>query len=124
MLWKKGDTILAVGKQLMVKDDPRVKLEESENGNTLVISLAEPTDAGEYLCQISAQNKPTELRHSVRVRGKKILKLILFFANAIIKKTFSKKASWNINRHRLKGHVLIFLFPRLSFLQNGPKRGA
>ena len=74
MLWKKGDTILAVGKQLMVKDDPRVKLEESENGNTLVISLAEPTDAGEYLCQISAQNKPTELRHSVRVRGKKILK--------------------------------------------------
>ena len=78
MLWKKGDTILAVGKQLMVKDDPRVKLEESENGNTLVISLAEPTDAGEYLCQISAQNKPTELRHSVRVRGKKLLKLMLY----------------------------------------------
>jgi hypothetical protein len=71
LLWKKGDTILAVGKQLMVKDDPRVKLEESENGNTLVISLAEPTDAGDYLCQISAQHKPTELRHSVRVRGEK-----------------------------------------------------
>jgi len=70
LIWKKSDTIIALGKQLMVKDDPRVKLEESENGNTLVISLAEPTDAGDYLCQISAQHKPTELRHSVRVRGK------------------------------------------------------
>ena len=72
LIWKKGDTILAVGKQMMGKEDPRVKLEESENGNTLVISLAEPTDAGDYLCQISAHNKPTELRHSVRVRGKTI----------------------------------------------------
>ncbi len=70
LIWKKGSTILAVGKQLMVKDDPRVKLEESATGNTLVISLAEPTDAGDYLCQVSAQHKPIELRHSVKVRGK------------------------------------------------------
>jgi hypothetical protein len=71
LIWKKGSNILAVGHQLMAKDDPRVKLEESENGNTLVISLAEPADAGEYFCQISAQHKPTDLRHTVRVRGKK-----------------------------------------------------
>lgn len=76
LIWKKSETIIALGKQLMVKDDPRVKLEESENGNTLVISLAEPTDAGDYLCQISAQHKPTELRHSVRVRGKETFSFI------------------------------------------------
>ena len=44
-------------------------MEETENGNTLVISLAEPDDAGEYTCQISA-SRPTELRHSVQIRGK------------------------------------------------------
>ncbi len=60
---------MAVGSQLIKKDDTRIKLEETEDGNTLVISLAEPADAGEYLCQISAY-KPTELRHSVRIRGK------------------------------------------------------
>ena len=47
-------------------------MEETENGNTLVISLAEPDDAGEYTCQISA-SRPTELRHSVQIRGKLII---------------------------------------------------
>lgn len=67
LMWKKGKTMVAVGSQLIHKDDNRVQLEETENGNTLVISLAEPSDAGEYICQISAY-KPTELRHSVRIR--------------------------------------------------------
>ena len=69
LLWKKGKDIVAVGSQLINKEDNRVKLEETENGNTLVISLAEPDDAGEYTCQISA-SRPTELRHSVQIRGK------------------------------------------------------
>lgn len=69
VLWKKGKDIVAVGNQLFNKDDTRVKVEETDKGNTLVISLAEPSDAGEYKCQISAP-KPTELRHSVRIRGK------------------------------------------------------
>ena len=59
---------MAVGSQLIDKEDARVKLEETENGNTLVISLAEPADAGEYSCQISASGL-TEIRHSVRIRG-------------------------------------------------------
>lgn len=67
LLWKKGKDIVAVGSQLINKEDNRVKLEETENGNTLVISLAEPDDAGEYTCQISA-SRPTELRHSVQIR--------------------------------------------------------
>ena len=69
LLWKKGKDIVAVGSQLINKEDNRVKLEETENGNTLVISLAEPSDAGEYMCQISA-SRPLELRHSVQIRGK------------------------------------------------------
>lgn len=72
LLWKKGKDIVAVGSQLIDKADTRVKLEETTNGNTLVISLAEPSDAGEYSCQISAQSQ-VDLRHSVRIRGKHYL---------------------------------------------------
>ena len=70
LLWKKGKDLVALGSQLMKPDDIRVKLEESENGNTLVILLAETKDAGEYSCQISVSGEPPELRHSVRIRGK------------------------------------------------------
>ena len=72
IIWKKGDDIVALGSQIIKKDDLRVKLEETENGNTLVISLAEPEDEGTYTCQISA-NKPTELKHNIKIRGKKYL---------------------------------------------------
>jgi len=68
LLWKKGKDLVALGSQLMKPDDIRVKLEESENGNTLVILLAETKDAGEYSCQISVSGEPPELRHSVRIR--------------------------------------------------------
>ena len=71
-MWKKGKDMIAVGSRIFDTSDTRVKLEETENGNTLVISLAEPDDAGEYSCQISA-SRPIELRHSVRVRGKHLL---------------------------------------------------
>jgi len=67
ILWKKGNDVVAVGSQLMDRDDARVKLEEKANGNTLVISLAEPSDAGEYVCRISS-SKMIELKHSVRIR--------------------------------------------------------
>ena len=70
IIWKRGEDILSVGNQLINKKESRVKLvaEENGNGNTLVISLAEEKDEGEYLCQISA-NKPTNLRHQIRIRG-------------------------------------------------------
>ena len=87
LLWKKSSAIVAVGEQLIDKSDTRVKLENNENGNgnTLVISLAEPKDAGEYTCQISAA-KPTFLKHSVRVRGKTYFsRLFLLFFNGSIR---------------------------------------
>ena len=59
----------------MKTNDNRVKLEEGENGNTLVILLADTKDAGEYSCQISISGgEPTEIRHSVRIRGKETKK--------------------------------------------------
>ena len=68
LIWKHGDQIVAIGSQVM--DKSRVNLEQSKNGNTLVISLAETSDAGDYICQISAY-KPVELKHNVKVRGKR-----------------------------------------------------
>ena len=52
-------------------NDNRVKLEEGENGNTLVISLANIFDTGDYVCQIEGE-EAQEIRHSVKIRGKKI----------------------------------------------------
>jgi len=44
-------------------------LEQAENGNTLVILLAETKDAGEYSCQISVSGgERPEIRHNVRIR--------------------------------------------------------
>ena len=72
LMWKKGKNLVAMGSHLMKTDDNRVKIEEGENGNTLVILLADTKDAGEYSCQISISGgEPPEIRHSVRIRGKK-----------------------------------------------------
>lgn len=64
MLWKRQDEILSVASQII---DQRVRLEEEENGNYLIISQASPRDSGVYTCQISAY-RPTELNHSLTVR--------------------------------------------------------
>ena len=43
-MWKKGKDIVALDKTIWNKEDKRVKLEEAENGNTLMILLADPHD--------------------------------------------------------------------------------
>ena len=47
----------------------QVRLEETSNGNSLVIGPASPADEADYTCQISSY-KPSEIVHSVKVRGK------------------------------------------------------
>lgn len=64
MLWKRQDEILSVASQII---DQRVRLEEEENGNYLIISQASPRDSGVYTCQLSAY-RPTELHHTLTVR--------------------------------------------------------
>ena len=80
LLWKKGEDYVAVGDSIINKNDPRIQLirETNENGgvvgNTLVISLAEEEDAGEYVCQVSTY-KPVEIKHSVKIRGRATISL-------------------------------------------------
>ena len=69
MLWKKGEDFIAVGNRIVNNNDPRFQIIQETNGNTLVISLAEEQDAGEYVCQVSTY-KPIEIKHSVKIRGK------------------------------------------------------
>jgi len=66
IIWKKGSSIIAVGENFM-EPDSRSKIEVTEHGNTLIYSLAEEGDSGEYLCQISALADIT-LKHTVKVR--------------------------------------------------------
>ena len=67
LLWMRNSDIIAVNDRVIEKD-PRFKLEKAPNGNTLVISLAEEADAGNYTCQISTY-RPSNLHHNVRIRG-------------------------------------------------------
>jgi len=69
MLWKKGKDIITVASQII---DKRVRLDEVENGNYLIIGQSTPEDSGEYSCQISAYN-PTELTHTVRIRTSPVI---------------------------------------------------
>lgn len=71
LLWKKGDDFVAVGDRIVNPSDARLQLVKETNGNTLVISLAEEVDAGDYVCQVSTY-KPIEIKHSVKIRGKLI----------------------------------------------------
>lgn len=66
VMWKKGDKIVTVGKQV-VAEKTRYQLTQEDNGNSLVISLAEEDDAGQYTCEISSF-KPRKLVHSVKIR--------------------------------------------------------
>lgn len=59
---------MAVGDRIINPSDARLQLVKETNGNTLVISLAEEEDAGEYICQVSTY-KPIEIKHSVKIRG-------------------------------------------------------
>ena len=70
LLWKKNQDIITVGHQLI---DKNVRLEESKNGNNIVIGPASPEDEADYTCQISSY-KPSEIVHSVKIRGRRLLK--------------------------------------------------
>ena len=69
LIWKKGTNLIALNNKLISNSDSRMKLETLEKGNLLIISLAEPQDAGDYTCQISDNDKPTEQRHFIKIRG-------------------------------------------------------
>ena len=69
-MWKKGNDIITVNKQVVVPTlRNRFQLEEVDNGNELVISLAEVGDASDWTCEVSSF-KPIKIKHTVKIRGK------------------------------------------------------
>jgi len=71
LMWKRGEKdYIAIGEHLQ-GGNPRFKLmhskEKGKTGNRLVISLAEPQDAGDYICEMSSAKK-IAITHHVRVR--------------------------------------------------------
>ena len=68
LIWRHGETIVAVGSQV-IRDQEKYRLEGGEFGYTLLVSLADEGDAGNYSCQISSFN-PSILNHSVSIRSK------------------------------------------------------
>ena len=71
LIWRHGETIVAVGSQV-IRDQEKYRLEGGEFGYTLLVSLADEGDAGNYSCQISSFN-PSILNHSVAIRSKSII---------------------------------------------------
>jgi len=69
MLWKRNMDIVTVGHQIV---DKNVRLDETKNGNSLVIGPASPADEADYTCQISSY-KPSEIVHSVKIRVKPVI---------------------------------------------------
>ena len=52
-----------------------MKLVKAKNRNTIEISNAEPEDAGNYICKVSA-NKPVQVEHKIQIRGKLIIMIL------------------------------------------------
>ena len=74
-MWKKDNSPIATGDFLLYNDqNNRIKLEQfcHGQGNKLVISLAEPSDTGEYSCVISHKTTLPAIKHKIQVERKKV----------------------------------------------------
>ena len=78
VMWKKvepgksAEDILAMGDTILKQDSRfsvEINREGDKKGSTLVIALAEDSDAGHYVCQLGSNDKK-ELKHTITVRGK------------------------------------------------------
>ena len=81
LIWRHGETIVAVGSQV-IRDQEKYRLEGGEFGYTLLVSLADEGDAGNYSCQISSFT-PSILNHSVSIRSKSGGKLIYMYSDRV-----------------------------------------
>lgn len=76
VMWKKvepgksAEDILAMGDTILKQDSRfsvEINREGDKKGSTLVIALAEDSDAGHYVCQLGSNDKK-ELKHTITVR--------------------------------------------------------
>ena len=79
-MWKKDNSTFAIGDFLFNNQNNRIKLEEfcHDQGNKLVISLAELSDSGEYSCEISHKTTLPMIKHIIQVRRKEGLLFIVY----------------------------------------------
>lgn len=66
LIWLKGTDILSLGSTKQTKD-PRIQVESHPNGLSLTVSLAAPSDAGNYTCRINSIDQNI-LSHTVDIR--------------------------------------------------------
>ena len=105
-MWKKGEDIITVNKQVVVPSfKKRFSLNEVENGNELVISLAEEQDAADWTCQVSSF-KTLELKHNVQIRGKTMFPFVFWSLTQFYSVDFSQSRIGVIkcvfNKHTIK----------------------
>ena len=76
IMWKKvepgksAEDVLAMGHRILKQDSRfsvEINQEGDKKGSTLVIALAEDSDAGHYVCQLGS-NEKKELKHTITVR--------------------------------------------------------
>jgi len=67
LLWRKNGKIISVGNQIFDRKDSRIRIEEKDNGNTLIISGTDHNDQGDYICSVSAY-KRTEIHHRLLIK--------------------------------------------------------
>lgn len=92
LAWKRGIAILTAG-TVKVTPDARVRL---VNGYTLQIENAQPTDAGDYICQI-ATLEPREITHHVDILSKQNFSVLVLSAfHLFLSKPNPKKVKKNI----------------------------
>merc|ERR1739838_1242552 len=72
LLWRKNDRIISVGDQIIYKTESKIHIEESKNGNTLVIDNVDDSDEADFSCSISAYRE-TEIHHNVKVRVEPVI---------------------------------------------------
>ncbi len=47
----------------------QVRYDGPQPGSTLVVSLAEDSDAGRYICAMGQQDEQQAIKHTVQIRG-------------------------------------------------------
>ena len=77
--WKKvnngTNSYIATG-TLMMLDNKRFSVLSSTTSSTLLITLATPEDAGQYICEISS-NPPVHMTHWLKLKGEHLNRVLL-----------------------------------------------
>ena len=66
--WLKGDSIIALGAVKAIQDE-RYDVQITEYSSTLIITLVNSNDAGEYICSVAVEDKPLTKAFTIEIKG-------------------------------------------------------